>query len=294
MNIYLNIYMNKKICNLIIKNKEKFIPLLFTEKQVLILKNYFSNLKLSNTEKVYLYSTIKKKIDALNILREEFYVIGDGMIKERVEKAKDIIKELHKERSFISGSFLFSQKYNDIDIYIISNRKKQYHRGKNHFIFLTEKDLKKPIFISSIKYCVSNFFIEEIDPLIKIPSFNDFIIAYEMAINEALDNDDQKEIRSLIFEYNLQIKGMVLDSHSLFKEFNKIIRLNQYEKIKLINSMAKEILLKSYSRSYLYSELLTFIKRLEESVVEFKANENLKIYIDLLNEVKDECRRAET
>ena len=51
---------------------------------------------------------IKKKIEALNLLKEEFHVTGSNMIKKRVVKAKQILKEINKEKAFISGSFLYS------------------------------------------------------------------------------------------------------------------------------------------------------------------------------------------
>ena len=126
--------MNQNICNTIIENKGKFIPQLFTEKQVEIMQRYMQNKPLTNTEKTYLYSSRKKKIEALQILKEEWYVNGKNMIPERVEKAKQILRELHKEKAFISGSFLHAKEFNDIDIFIVGKRRKQYREEKRDFI----------------------------------------------------------------------------------------------------------------------------------------------------------------
>ena len=281
--------MNKKILNKILEKKKEVIPYLFTERQIKILEKYKNEKKLTNTEKTYLYSAIKKKIDALSGLQETLYITGD-MIKSRLNKARELLREL-KGEAFVSGSFLFKEKYNDIDIYIISNRRKQYHKGKKHFIFIAEKDLKKPIFTSAAKYSVSNFFIEIKNPEIKRPSYNDLIVTYEMAVNEVLDNDEQKAVRDLVFEYYLQIKSEVLDSFTLFKKTKEIIDLKVEERINIINKITKELLIKSYSNKYLYNELVPFIKRIKESISEIKANENLTIYYDFLNGVKNECRR---
>ena len=51
------------------------------------------------------------------------------MIPQRLEKAKEIIKEYSKEydKVFVSGSFLFSREFNDIDVFII--REKGYKEG---------------------------------------------------------------------------------------------------------------------------------------------------------------------
>jgi len=281
-------------CKKIIENKQRLIPSLFTLKQINILEKYLNKAGLTNTERTYLYSRIKKKVDALMIMNEQYFISGDSMIKGRIKKAMDILKELNPEKAFISGSFLYSKKFNDIDIYIISNRRKQYHKGNRHLIFITEDDLNKSIFISASKYSVSNFFIDPKKTPIKRPSFNDLIVTYEIAINEILDNDDQKTIRDIIFEYYVQIEGVVLDSFFLYKKTNEIIQLKKEEKIEIINNMTKKMLIKIYSHKYLYNELTRFLKHLKNDIASLKINDNLIIYHNLLGEVKDECRKAET
>jgi hypothetical protein len=285
--------MDKNICKKIIENKERFIPHLFTERQVGIMEKYVGKRKLSSTEKTYLYSTIKKKVGALAILKEEYHIAGREMIPERVEKAKEILKEINKDKAFISGSFLFKKDHKDIDIYVISRRRKDYYKGNKHFIFITEKNLRNPIFFSSLKYSVANFSTEEVKPAIKRLEFNDLITAYEMAINEIIDNDDQKMVRDVVFEYYLRVKKIILDSFSLYKKFYEIKKKKIKEKVKIINDMAKELLLKLYSKKYLYNELGPFLKQLERAIKEYKTHDNMIIYLNLLREVKDECRRAE-
>ena len=284
--------MNTDICNKIIENKDKFIPNLFTAKQIDILKKYINKKELTKTEKTYLYSTIKKKIDALTILKEEYYINGQKMIKQRVKKAKAILKDLNRD-AFISGSFLYSRKYNDIDIYIISNKRKDYFKGNKHFMFITEKDLVKPIFYSALQYSVANFSIENIKPQIKRPGSDDLILDYEQAIVEILNNDDQKMIRSILFDYYMYVKKKVLDSFTIYKKYKKIKKMEQKNKIDVINKMVRELLLKLYSKRYMYYELLSFLKQLKKTTNKYKRNENILIYIDLLTEVKDECRRAQ-
>ncbi|MBU1005172.1 MAG: hypothetical protein KJ561_05055 [Nanoarchaeota archaeon] len=283
--------MDIKICNLLIDNRERIVPFLFTYKQVDIISRYLSNKSLCNTEKTYLYSSIKRKIDALSSLSREFYFYGTGMIPERARRARDILAKY--PNAFISGSFLFSEKYNDIDLYIVSNRRKQYHKGKMHFIHITQGDLNKPIFQSPAKYCISNFFIELGRPSIIKPNFDELLMTYELAVNDILDNGDQKEIRDILFEYYLQIKGEVMGSFLLNKRFNEIKKLGVKERINYVNRLTKELLLGIYSNKYVYNELSPFVTRLREDAKNYPANENLLIYIGLFNEVKNECRRAE-
>ena len=292
MSIYINLYMNQNILNKIVENRAKFVPHIFTNRQIEIVEKYVNNLKLTKTEQSYLYSIIKRKIDALSLLKEEFYINGRMTFPDRIEKAKEILIKINK-KSFISGSFLYSKNYNDIDLYIISNKRKEYHKENIHYIFITEEDLRKPIFSSASKYCISNFFINLENPIIKRPSMNDVILAYEMAINEILDDDDQKMIRDIVFEYYKNVKREILDSLSLNEKFNEIKNMKKIKKIEVINSLVKELLLNIYSKKYLYNELGPFIKRIMKGIKDYpKANENLIVYESLLSEVKDECRRA--
>ncbi len=284
--------MNLNTCNIVIKNKDKFTPSLFTAKQVDILKKYVNKKELTKTEKTYLYSAIKKKIDALMTLKEEYHINGQQMIKQRVKKAKDMLKDLNRD-AFISGSYLYSKEYNDIDIYIISDRRKDYVDGNKHFMFITEKDLEKPIFYSALQYSIANFSIEDVKPLIKRPGSDDLILDYEQSIVEILNNDDQKMIRSILFDYYMHVKKTVLDSFSVYNKYKEIKRMKERNKIKIINQMVRELLLKLYSKKYMYYELLSFIKQLRNTLEKYKKKENILIYIDLLTEVKNECRRAQ-
>ncbi len=298
--------MEEKILKSIVENKAKFIPHLFTVRQVELIEKYLYNIiehkedamkaEMSKSEKAYLYSTIKKKVDALMLLKEEVHIKGSNMIPERVEKAREILKTINKEKAFISGTFLFAQDYNDIDIYVISNKRKQFHQKEEnsekelHFIYITEDDLKKPIFNSASQYCVANFFVETPTPLIKRPNYDELIMTYEGAIIEIMDNDDQKTFRQLIFEYYLQLKGIIFDSYAINKLFKEILLKTQEERIKLANNFAKELLLQLFSCSYLYNNLSPFIKRIESYIPEYKANENLKVYVEVFTGVKNECR----
>lgn len=284
--------MNQKICKKLIENKKKFIPHLFTAKQINILEKYLNKETMTKTEKTYLYSTISKKTESLNIFKEEYYITGNNFIHDRIQKAKEILKQFNK-KAFISGSFLYKEKYNDIDIFIISKKRKQYHKEEKHFIYITEKDLKKPIYLSAAKYSISNFFIEKTLPIIKKPNFDDLLSTYEEAIIEIIDNDDQKELRNLIFEYFLQIKNKVLDSFELTDKFRKAKKLNTKQRINYTNNITKELLLNIYSNKYVYNELSPFTTKIKKQASEYKTNENLLIYIDLFNEIKNECRRAQ-
>ncbi len=250
-----------------------------------------ANQHLTNTEKTYLYSTIKKKIEALALLKEEWHIKGKDMIPERVEEAKQLLRELNTEKAFISGSFLYAKEYNDIDIFIVGKRRKQYREGKRNFILITEKDLAMPIFYSCSQYCVANFTIPELKPVIKRDEMDEFLLSYQLAINEILDNDGQKTIRYIVFLYYMNIKGIILNSYEAYQAYQDIHKKSKEEKIKIVNSMIKELLLNAFSNKYTYEVLRGFNKRLEKNIQEYKKNDGLIIYHTLLEEVKNECRR---
>lgn len=304
--------MEEKILKTIVENKARFTPHLFTERQVELMQRYLNRQEMTSSEKTYLYSTIKKKVDALMLLKEEFHIKGSDMIPERVAKAKEILTKINKEKAFISGTFLFAQDYNDIDIYVISNKRKQFHQPVEmqegtagnqekelHFIYITEEDLKKPIFNSASQYCVANFFVETPLANIEKPDFSELVMTYEIAVTEIMNcevdkDEDQKTSRELIFEYNLQINHIVLDSYNLNKRFNEIISLKMNDKIKFMNMMVRELLIKLYSPSYLYNELTRFLKKLKEDVASISLHDHILIFIEVLGGVKDASRRAKS
>jgi len=115
------------------------------------------------------------------------------------------------------------------------------------------------------------------------------ILAYEIAVNEILDEEDPKTLRYLILEYNLSVKNKLLDSFELYQEYENV--RNNSDKIEIINKMIKEIIKISYSPRYIYSFLAKFSRNLKESIRRTKASENLVIYKKVFDEIKDECRQ---
>jgi len=284
--------MNEKICKTIVEHREQFVPHLFTERQVDIMQKWLNKEAFTKTEQTYLYASISKKVDALSMFGEEWHITGDHMIPGRVEEAKKILKGLNKP-AFISGTFLFSKEYTDIDIFIISPKKKSYFIENKHFIHLLERDLAKPVFLCAYKHSIANFEYKKIRPVIKRPAFNDIIVTYELAVNEILNKEDQKTVRELVAEYYLHLKGNLLNSYVLYAKTQKIISMNTKRKIGLLNMMLKKLLLRLYSAKYLYTRLGVFLKTLKEDISTIQPNDNLIIFHTVLSEVKNECRRAQ-
>ncbi|MEK6921498.1 MAG: hypothetical protein AABX82_06435, partial [Nanoarchaeota archaeon] len=246
--------MNQNILKIVLNKEELFVPLLFTLKQFNILKKYDAHITLSNAEKKALYTSIKKKMEALNsIMIEqkdvEFYVNNpDLIIPERLKQAQTIIETYSKkyDKVFISGSFLFSKEYNDIDIFIMHQRgyKEEWNENK-HIIFLSEKKLFEPLFQSASLISVSTFAIPQ-NVKKKKPILSEVMSLYHEAVIEYIKKDKKPEaMRRLIFDYTLFCHNKILNA----KELNKLLKSID---ISYLNKIIKEFCKILFSKSYLY------------------------------------------
>ncbi|MBU1005188.1 MAG: hypothetical protein KJ561_05145 [Nanoarchaeota archaeon] len=269
--------MNKNILNIVLKRKELFVPLVFTDKQFNVLGKYNKKEKLSNAEKKALYTSIKKKIKALDSFfieqkDREYFINGPAeIIPSRLIEAKKIIDKYSRkyDRLFVSGSFLFSKEFNDTDLFII--REKGYKEewdGNTHMIFLSEKRLAAPVFQSASLISVANFMLpNKINK--KKPSLSELMGLYHEAIIENMKEEKKPEsIRNLIFEHALFCSNKLLNGKEL-KEMSEKIKLDELDRL------IKELCEKLFSETYLYVEVHDYIKTLNESIKNIKPNEHL-------------------
>lgn len=288
--------MEQNILKIILRKRELFVPLIFTEKQFNILVKYNSHLKLSNAEKKSLYTSIKRKMEALSSFSREqkdseYYINGsDKMISSRLAEARKLIDYYSKnhDKVFIAGSFLFSKKFNDIDIFVI--RKKGYKEkwdGNRHMIFLSENRLSNPVFQSASLISISNFIIlQKIKK--KRPSLSELMTTYHEAVIEHIKKEKKPEsIRRLIFDYNLLCRNRLIDGREL-KEISEKIKLNE------LDMLIKELCKKLFSETYLYVEVHTYIKTLGESIKSIKPNIHLIRFKDTYEEMIYGSKRGKT
>lgn len=284
--------MNSEICKTILDHRAQLVPAIFTKRQVDLVQKYSQHQKFTPSEQAYFYSAIRRKMEALSSLQEEYYVTGTEMLPERIKQAKKILKELGYEKAFISGSFLFKKKYNDLDIFIVRKRRKSFHKGKQHFTFITPKDLHQPIFVSAAKYSVANFPAVVKTDLSKNKA-DDLLFIYQWVINQVLEGEDQKELRDLLLQYSLQVEKKVPDARSLDLNVQEFKMLPQDERINEVNLIVRETLLKMYSTRYLYQIISKFQRNIQELGKEYKTD-NIPIFLSFAKGVKNECGRAQT
>ena len=279
--------MNKNILKIMLGKKELFVPLLFTEKQFNVLRKYNNNLKLLNAEKKALYTSIRKKMEALNSFSREqkdreYYINSPNEIMPaRLTEAKKIIDAYSKkyDKVFIAGSFLFSKEFNDIDIFVVRKRGyKEKWDGNKHIIFLSEKRLADPVFQSALLISISDFIIPK-KIRKKKPSLSELMGLYHEAVIEYMRKEEKPEsIRRLIFDYNLFCKNRLVDGRELKEASDKI-------KIDDLGMIIKELCKRLFSKTYIYVEVHTYIKTLKESIKNIKPNAHLLEYINTYEEM---------
>ena len=288
--------MDKNILENILQKREQFVPLIFTEKQFDVLYRYSSGIRLSSADRKALYTSIKKKMEALEALyreqnKGEYYIYGSPeILPSRLEEAKRLIDRYSVKygKVFVSGSFLFSKQFGDIDVFII--RKKGYKEvveNNIHMVFLSEKKLLNPVFQSISLISVSNFIIpQEIKK--KRLSLPELMSTYHESIIEIMRKEKKPEaVRNLIFYHNLFCKGKLIDPKELKENSEKI-------KISEINLMIKDLCKTLFSKSYLYVEIHEYIKTLRESINNIKPNEHLIRFKNTYEELIYGRQRSET
>lgn len=284
--------MDKKLLKKILRNKQLFVPIIFTEKQFGVLEKYTQNKQLSNAEKKALYTSITKKMKALESIKiekdNEYYINGAAkIIPERLKKAKEIIDGYSKryEKVFISGSFLFSKEFNDIDIFIIREKGyKEDYNDNEHIIFLTEKKLSNPVFQSAAMISVANFILPT-KMIIKKPKLGIIMSTYHEAVIEKMQNDKPDMIRHFLFDYYWFCKGKLVDGKQL-------IQLSNTVSLSDLDFFIKELCKRLFSKKYLYVDIHEYIKTLKDTIKTEKPIEHLIRYINTYEELIYGRRRS--
>jgi len=206
----------------ITENEKLLEKRIFTKLQLEILKKKLQKKELNSNEKTYYYKYIKPKLKAILALFDisDINIMGrEHMIESRILEAVKILKKMQKKHKnkkiMISGSFLFSKKYNDIDVFVFTKYKKEdYKTGKIEVNFLPESALGSLLFSSISQMSVSNFkFTRKIDFKIDI---KEIMTMYETLIIFALQKDDYKqELRNLLLRLKYTSSQVILNPKQL-------------------------------------------------------------------------------
>ncbi len=264
------------------KAKPYLVPYIFSHNYFNILKAKLKNKKLSENERYYYNHFIKKKLQGMIELFDISYEIkGKEFIREdRLKKAIKLLKKYsrkHKNmKMLITGSFLYKEKYNDIDIFVISKyNKEDYKDGKVHINFLPA-DIEKTLFFKSIyKISVANFkSTKRVEEEFKV---EDILQLYEIVIVLIMQKSYYlPELRDLITRAEYISNKVILNSMQLKTITDKVIKTKN--PIKIINKYIIIKIINSYTISILKRVLKQFIEKNSTPEKGQKLYPNWKIY----------------
>jgi len=272
------------------KNEALLRKHIFTNLQLNVLKKKLRNQTLDSNEKTYYYKFIKPKVRALlafsgieeTIIRGEEYILS-----ERIIPARKIIQQMQKKhrraKILISGSYLFNQQFNDIDVFIFSKYHKEDYRWKNiHINFLPETAINSLFFSSLCQISLSNFATQYSQPSTSPISLKDILGTYELLVNEILNKENfQKKLRDFIIGAEYIATGQILNPLQLYRLKNKFSRRNV---LVLLQKYFTEKLALNYTKAEL-SLLDTYIHDYQKLSKEYKESVNLHNYIQTYQEV---------
>jgi hypothetical protein len=184
--------------------------------------------------------------------------------KERMQEAECILNAIPAKYCFITGSFLYKEKYNDIDVFVVSRTKKQIQipNKKAKITILDFNDLYSLFYHSITKSCIAKNILP-IKPL-KV-TLSDYWHVINEAVPAGLNKTGKKDMRLLVLYTEYFKNGTVLDTVELAE---KIIRLNNTKEIlKYIQKKVPEIINMTSKKTYLKKFFYTqagFYKNLRE------------------------------
>mgnify|MGYP001603413926 CR=1 FL=1 len=276
------------------KIEEEIVPILFTEHQFDLIIKKFSNKTLSQSEKNEFSITISKKMNAINTILEKetdniFVYREENMLSARLSEAKKFIKQLSRKfknkHIIISGSFLYKQKYEDIDVFVIEKLEKEDAYFNNfHVSYLTEDVYRSLFFASARKLCISNRKITSQEIKEKITT--DTVISLYQELFNDLDRDFEgvkKTLRGFLLQSAFISKAPIPDSQELSQQIDLILRSNKPKEIVkniFVNSIAV-----NKNRKSIISKMKNIINSYLEIMKEYPKFKDY--YLDIISSFRE-------
>lgn len=225
--------------------KKEIVPTIFTQHQFKLIEKRLTGRRMTQSEKNEFSRTVSRKMKAINKILEretDIFIYGKEKIKQaRIKKAIVYLKKLERKFKnnyiFISGSFLYSSKFNDIDVFVISKYDKEdYKLGKFHINYLTE-DMYNSLFFESLrKLCISNMEMAKKEIKEKV-SLDTLISLYQEVFND-LDKGFEgikKTLREFLLQAAFIERMPIPDSKELKQQVSSVLKLkNPKEAIKKV------------------------------------------------------------
>lgn len=267
------------------------VPHILSNNYFEILKSKISGKRLTYNERYYYNHFIKKKLigmaELFNINKNFIVNRSELILNDRLKRVISLLKQqerIHKNMKIIvSGSFLYKEKYNDIDVFVISKYDKEdYRDGQVHVNYLPP-DAEGTLFFKSISVVsISNFDINNGLPA-ETFSATDILQLYETTVLLIMqDNDYLSELRNLILRLEFLSNNVILNTMQLKAITGKI--MHSKKPIKVINKYVIAKIINAYGSSELKRILTKFIQKNSVPEEGQPIYENWKIYNQTYNE----------
>lgn len=192
---------------------------------------------------------------------------NEPLLNERIQEAEEILNQIPAKYSFITGSFLYKEKYRDIDIFVVSRSKKEtkLKNKKVKITFIDFNDLYSLFYHSVSKSCIAKNILPH-KPL-KV-TLSDYWHVVNEAIPTLLNKKDtfHKNVRFLILYTEYFKTGEIFDTFQLnekinsFKDYIKVMDYIKQEVPVIMNKHAKPSYIKRffYTQAGYYKQLLEY------------------------------------
>ncbi len=224
--------------------KSEIVPTLFTRHQFHLIEKKATAKKMTASERNEFSRAVSKRIKAINqfLGRDNFFISGkEKILPERLILAKKYLRQFSRKfknkHLIISGSFLYSQKYNDIDVFIVEKyEKNDSQQGQFQFNYLAEEVYHSLFFASLKKLCVSNQPLPASEIAEKI-NLDTFISLYQEVFNDFAQNPHavKETLRNYLVQSAFLKNAPLPDSQELKIQIDSLLKLkNPTEIIKKI------------------------------------------------------------
>ncbi len=179
----------------------------------------------------------------------------ENIISQRIKEAERILENLPYRYCFITGSFLFKEKYKDIDVFAITRSKKEIKLNRKIKLNILDFNELHSLFYHSVcKMCIAKNVLPKKSPRITISD-------YWSIINETIptlmnEKGFHKAIRSLVLYTEYLRNSNMLDSFQLqkkiysFKNVNQVLGYLSKEAPIAVRNRVKE----GYIKRYFYTQ----------------------------------------
>lgn len=172
------------------------------------------------------------------------------IIRERIKVAQALLDELPAKHCFITGSFIYKEKFGDIDIFVVTRSKKEIilSNNKAKITIIDFNDLYSLFYHSISKSCIAKYILPT-KPL-KVT-----VSDYWSVVNEVVPtllnhkNKYHKNVRFLVLYTEYFKTGEILDTVQLDKKINSF--KNYKAVLEYIQKYVPAVLNKHRKKSYL-------------------------------------------